>query len=229
METKSKVLVWDAPTRVFHWALALSFAGAFLTAESERLRDVHVMLGYTVVGLIVFRLIWGLIGSRYARFSSFAYGPRAVFEYLRSLLTRNPQPYLGHNPAGSLVIYALLLLGLATGVTGYLHYNEIGGKGVEELHEGLAYAMLRLVGLHIAAVIVSSVVHRENLVSSMVTGYKRGEPASRILRARWIVAAALVAGIAALWTGVVQVPEIGTGAQHTASTQPAQEEHSRRP
>ena len=98
---KSKLLVWDVPTRVFHWLLALSFAGAFVTAESERYRDVHVALGYTVLGLVAFRLVWGLIGTRYARFWSFAYGPRSVLTYVKSLFTRSPQHHLGHNPAGS--------------------------------------------------------------------------------------------------------------------------------
>ena len=219
METKSKVLVWDAPTRVFHWTLALSFAGAFLTAESERWRDVHVLLGYSVLALVAFRLIWGLFGSRYARFKSFAYGPRDVLDYLKSLVTRNPRHYLGHNPAGSMAIYALLLLALGTGISGYVHYNEIGGEWLEDLHETLAYAMLGLVFAHIAGVVVSSLLHRENLVSAMVTGYKQGDPASGIRRARWLIAALLVGALGALWSGVVQVPEIGASAQHTANAE----------
>src|SRR5581483_3604771 len=107
----AKVLVWDVPTRVFHWLLALSFVGAFATAESERYRDVHVLLGYTVAGLIAFRLAWGLVGTRYARFRAFAFGPRRVLTYVKSLFGRAPQHYVGHNPAGSVAIYALLALG----------------------------------------------------------------------------------------------------------------------
>jgi cytochrome b len=107
---KTEVLVWDLPVRLFHWLLALSFAGAYLTGDSERLRDIHVMLGYTMAGLVAFRLAWGLLGTRYARFASFAYGPRQVLGYLRSLLNRSPQHYLGHNPAGSWAIYGLLAL-----------------------------------------------------------------------------------------------------------------------
>ena len=95
MIDKSKVLVWDVPTRVFHWLLALSFTGAFLTAESERYRDVHVLLGYTVLGLVAFRLLWGLLGTRYARFWSFAYGPKSVLSYVKSLFSRSPQHYRG--------------------------------------------------------------------------------------------------------------------------------------
>src|SRR6185436_18145870 len=161
---KRKVLVWDLPTRVFHWLLALSFAGAFLTAESERYRDVHVMLGYTMLGLVVFRLVWGLVGTRYARFGSFAFGPRSVLIYLKSLFTRSPQHYMGHNPAGSWAIYALLALSLLAGATGYATYQDIGGHGMEDVHEALANTLLGLVFVHIAGVVLSSVVHCENLV-----------------------------------------------------------------
>lgn len=216
--SKSRILVWDAPTRVFHWALALSFVGAFVTADSERLRDVHVVLGYTVFGLIAFRLLWGVVGTRYARFTSFAFGPRAVLAYLKSLLTLRPQHFLGHNPAGSIAIYALLALGLLTGLTGYAHYNELGGEWLEDLHEGLANAMLAVVFVHIAGVIVSSLLHRENLARAMVTGYKTGEPAGAIRGARWIVAALVVASIAALWTGVIPVTDTAPGVSAMATS-----------
>ena len=169
---KSMIRVWDLPVRIFHWLLVLSFTGAFVTAESERLRDVHVMLGYTVLGLLAFRLVWALVGTRYARLSSFAFGPRAVADYLRSLLTMHPKHYLGHNPAGSWVIYLLVLLGITAGATGYATYNDIGGEWMEDLHEGAANAMLALVFVHVAGVVVSSLLHRENLVKAMVTGYK---------------------------------------------------------
>ena len=112
---RTRILVWDLPLRVFHWLLALSFAGAFLTAEAERFRDVHVVLGYTFLGLLAFRLVWGVAGSRYARFRSFLYGPRAVITYLQSLVARRPIHYVGHNPAGSWAIYAILYPGLRRG------------------------------------------------------------------------------------------------------------------
>lgn len=166
------VRVWDPAVRIFHWSLVVAFAGAFVTAESERLRDVHVLLGYTVLGLLAFRVVWAFVGSRYARLSSFAFGPRAVAAYLRSLLAFRPRHYVGHNPAGSWVIYALVLLGLVTGASGYATYNDIGGEWLEDLHEGSANAMLTLVFVHVAGVVVSSVLHRENLVKAMWTGYK---------------------------------------------------------
>ena len=95
------ILVWDAPVRVFHWLMVLSFAGAYLTAESERWRLLHVTLGYTMAGLVVFRIVWGLLGSRYAKFSSFVRGPAAVARYVRSLFNGQPEHHVGHNPAGA--------------------------------------------------------------------------------------------------------------------------------
>jgi cytochrome b len=123
-----KVRVWDLPTRVFHWSLALSFFGAYLLAESERVRYLHVMFGYTVLALVAFRLVWGFIGTRYARFSSFAFGPRAVANHLRALARGNPPEHAGHTPTGSLAIWCILLLALVTAASGYLHFNEIGGE-----------------------------------------------------------------------------------------------------
>jgi len=169
---RTRILVWDLPVRLFHWLLAASFVGAFVTAESERYRDIHVVLGYTVLGLVAFRLLWAFVGTRYARLSSFAFGPRAVVEYFKSLLSFRPMHYVGHNPAGSWVIYGLVLLALVTGAAGYATYNEIGGHWLEEFHEGAANVMLTLVFVHIAGVVVSSLIHRENLVKAMVTGYK---------------------------------------------------------
>jgi len=170
-----KIRVWDLPVRLFHWLLAGSFVVAYSIAESESLRNVHVILGYTAVGLILFRIIWGFVGSRYARFASFAFAPGTAIRYLRTI--RNPhEHYVGHNPAGSYVIYAILLLGLLTGVTGYMTLGEQGGESWEEAHELFANVWLALVIFHVAGVITSSFVHRENLVRSMITGYKREVP-----------------------------------------------------
>jgi len=198
---KDTVLVWDLPTRVFHWLLAASFIGAFLTAESERLRAVHVTLGYTMLGLVAFRLLWGLVGTRYARFSAFTFGPGRVLGYVKSLFTRSPQHYVGHNPAGSWAIYALLGLTAAAGLTGYATYNDIGGEWFEELHEAVANALLAVVLVHVAGVAVSSLLHRENLVRSMIDGLKAGAPGDGIRYQHYIVAVALAAGVVGFWTG----------------------------
>lgn len=179
MTATKRVFVWDLPVRLFHWLLAASFAGAFITAESERYRDIHVALGYTVLGLVAFRLLWAFVGTRYARLSSFAFGPRAVVAYVKSLFAFRALHYVGHNPAGSWVIYGLVLLAIVTGATGYMTYNDIGGHALEDFHEGVANAMLTLVLVHVAGVVVSSLLHRENLVKAMITGYKRVVPPRR--------------------------------------------------
>ncbi len=199
MNTKQSILVWDIPTRLFHWLLALSFVGAFVTAESERTRDLHLLFGYTLLGLIGFRLLWGLIGTRYSRFKSFLFSPKAVRDYLASLLTRNPQHHLGHNPAGSLAVFLLLGLGLLAGITGWAAYNDAGGEWLEELHEGMANAMLAVVFVHIAGVVVSSLLHRENLVRAMFTGRKQGEPAQGIRYRHVWLGVLLLGAVATFW------------------------------
>lgn len=171
--TTDRIKVWDLPTRLFHWSLAATFAGAWLTADSERLIDGHTTLGYAFAGLIAFRLVWGFVGSRYSRFASFVRGPSAVRQYLLSIVSFNPQHHIGHNPAGGWAVLALLGLGAVTAGTGYLAFNDLGGHWVEELHEGAASAMLALVFVHIGAVLLSSVIHGENLVRAMWTGFKR--------------------------------------------------------
>ncbi len=172
---RSRILVWDLPVRLSHWLLAIAFAGAFLTAESERVRDVHVAFGYTFMGLVAFRLLWGVIGTHHARFAAFTRGPRAVVAYLKSLAAGRPIHYAGHNPAGGWAIVAMLALGAASAISGYALYEDLGGRWLEALHEGAANALLALVVVHVAAVLVSSVLHRENLVAAMVTGRKRAD------------------------------------------------------
>ena len=198
-KTDTSIAVWDLPVRVFHWLLATSFAGAFLTAESEHWRSVHVMLGYTVFGLILFRLVWGFVGSRHARFASFMTGPVAVGRYMRSLFTGHPEHHVGHNPAGALAILALLALGLVTGISGWAVYNDIGGEWVEELHEGAAWLMLAVVGAHIAGVLVSSVLHRENLVAAMFSGRKTGNPSEAIGSRHRVVGVLVLAAVVLTW------------------------------
>jgi len=196
---ESKILVWDAPVRAFHWLLVISFVGAYLSAESETWRLLHVTLGYTMGGLIGFRLVWGVLGTRYARFGSFVRGPSAVRSYVKGLLAGRPAHFIGHNPAGALAIVLLLLLGAAIVASGYAVYNEIGGELLGELHEVAGNAMLVVIGVHIVGVAVASYLHRENLPRSMVTGFKQGKLSEGIARAWWPVALALVLAVAAFW------------------------------
>ena len=195
----ARVLVWDAPVRVFHWLLVLSFAGAWLTAESERWRMLHVTLGYTMAGLVAFRVLWGLVGTRHARFTDFVRGPAAVAAYLKSLLRGRPEHHAGHNPAGALAIVALLLLAVAVPATGWALFNDMGGEWLEDVHEGVANAMLALVAVHVAAVALSSWLHRENLVAAMITG-RKSAPGEEAIRGTWrSVAALMLVAVMGFW------------------------------
>ncbi len=203
---RETVLVWDLPLRLFHWLLAASFVGAFLTAESERWRDVHAVLGYSVLALVGFRLLWGVVGTRYARFGALPAAPKRALAYLRSLVAGRPEHHVGHNPAGSLAIYALLTLAAATALTGLATFADIGGEWLGDLHEGTANTMLAVVIVHIAGVVVGSVAHRENLAVTMLTGRKRGAPGAGIGEPRRLVAATLLTLVLGLWTGVLPTP-----------------------
>lgn len=196
----NRILIWDAPVRIGHWLLVGAFALAWLTSESEEWRLVHAAAGGAVVGVILFRLLWGFIGTRHARFSSFVRGPQAVLGYVRGLLRGEQSQYAGHNAAGGWAIVALLALGLMTGASGWLVYQDIGGEWLEEAHEVLANGMLAVAALHVAGVIVSSLAHRENLVRAMFTGFKSGRPEEAIDGTRaWAAPLLLASAAAAAW------------------------------
>lgn len=167
------VKIWDPLVRVFHWSLVASFAIAWLSAEEWN--DLHQWAGYAAGALIGFRLLWGLVGTRYARFAQFIRSPGTVVSYLKDILTGRERRYLGHNPAGGMMIVALMLCMAALCVTGWLYTTDAfwGEEWVEETHELLANLLLALVGLHVAGVLVAGFRHRENLVRAMVTGRKR--------------------------------------------------------
>jgi cytochrome b len=210
---KKRILVWDVPTRTFHWLLALSFIGAYATSESERYRDIHVLLGYTLLGLIAFRLLWGFFGTRYARFRSFLFKPGEIAAYFFSLLKGKPAHYVGHNPLGSVSIWLLLGLGIASGVTGVMVFRDTGGDVLEELHELLSTAMLAVVLIHIAGVIVSSVLHRENLPRSMISGYKTAEADQAITRSYWWLGVIILAAAVAFWIDYPATWLVASGAE----------------
>ncbi len=179
-----RILVWDWPVRLGHWLMVGGFALAWVTAESERWRLVHVLAGSTVIGVALFRLIWGVVGTRHARFAAFVCGPREGWQYLRGLLGTAPPHYTGHNPAGGWAILFLLLLALASGTSGWLAYQDWGGEWAEELHEGITGTMLGVVVVHVLGVLAGSLLHRENLVAAMFTGYKLGDPGQAIVETR---------------------------------------------
>jgi cytochrome b len=170
---RGMIVVWDPLVRIFHWSLAAVFFAAYLLGDDGG--ELHEAIGYVALGLVGFRLLWGIVGSRHARFSSFIPSTGVLLGYLKDVLARKEARYVGHNPAGAVMIVALLLTVVATGVSGWMMTVDFlwGAEWVEELHEALAATTLFLVGLHVAGVAFSSLRHRENLVSAMTTGRKR--------------------------------------------------------
>ena len=165
--------VWDLFVRVFHWSLVAAFAIAWLTGDEwERL---HEWVGYTAAGLVAVRLIWGFVGTKYARFANFVRNPGATLAYLGDVMGGTEKRYVGHNPAGAVMIVALLAGILGLGLTGWMMTLDAywGAEWVEELHEVLANGMLVLVALHVAGVAFASIRQGENLVRAMITGRKR--------------------------------------------------------
>jgi cytochrome b len=167
--------VWDPLVRIFHWSLVIAFTVAWLSGEE--LRGVHLIAGYAIVGLVAFRLVWGVIGATHARFSDFVYRPRRVIGYLMDAVRMRAKRYVGHNPAGGAMVIALLAMLTATCATGVMMTTDAywGVKWVEEAHETAVNLTLVLIGLHLAGVAAASFEHRENLVRAMFTGRKRGE------------------------------------------------------
>ena len=127
MEQKKEVKVWDVLVRLFHWSLVIVFFIAYFTGDEENIW--HIYTGYTVLGLICFRLIWGFIGTKHARFTDFVYSPKIVTQYLKELLTKHPKHYLGHNPAGGWMMILLLISLFVVTVSGLKVYAIEEGKG----------------------------------------------------------------------------------------------------
>ena len=235
------VKTWDAFVRSFHWLLVLLVLAAFLSAEAERV-TLHVRLGLCVLGLLVARAVWGFIGPPVARFRSFVRPPGAVLAYLRACLGGRPPVHASHNPLGGSMVMAFFAVLAAMGLTGVLATTgpESGGTlqgllsaqaahGAKEVHEGLFVLLATLVGLHVAGVLVSSVLERQNLVKGMISGLKRPPdppgssledaspgatpPAAAGGRGRAALAVGLGAAAAVVLGGVVGAPT-GDGGEH---------------
>ena len=191
---RQMILVWDMPVRVFHWLLVICFAGAWLTSESERLQMIHYAFGYTACLLVLIRLVWGVIGTRYARFSQFLKSPKAVLGHFMAMLRGHPHHDVGHNPAGGLVMVALMLLILVIGLSGYLSVKEVLGDFAGEIHESVSSLALAVVILHVLAAIIMSLLEKQNLVRSMVNGKKQGMPEQAIRYPQYLVGAVVLLG-----------------------------------
>lgn len=194
--------VWDVPLRLFHWFLVAAIAIAFLSSEGDSpIAAWHIAAGWTAAVLIVFRLVWGVIGGEHARFVNFV-RPSLVAGHIRSLLYRDPEHSVGHNPLGALAVLALLAGVAAVLWTGI---QLDAGRGSEDIHEALAYGLLALIGIHVVAVIAMSMVTRENLVRAMITGRKRTALHAGARDARAPGPMALLAGGAVIAATVVAI------------------------
>ena len=176
---QAEVKVWDPLVRIFHWGLVTAFLVAWATGDE--LKQVHVLAGYCVIGLVAFRIVWGFVGAKHARFAGFVRGPRAVTGYLRDTAGLRAKRYLGHNPAGGAMIVALLVMLSVIAATGFMMTTDAfwGVAWVQGVHEAAVSLTLGLVVLHILGVVVASYEHGENLVRAMVTGRKRAETRHR--------------------------------------------------
>lgn len=168
-----QVLVWDPLVRIFHWGLVICFAIAWLTSEPAG--TAHHAAGYAAFDLVVLRLFWGILGTRYARFSQFVCRPATVGRYLSAIARGQEARHIGHNPAGGAMVVVLLAIMSGTAASGYMLTTDRywGVTWVGDLHSALANGLLLLVGFHVAGVLLASFHHRENLIRSMVSGYKR--------------------------------------------------------
>lgn len=167
------VKVWDGFVRVFHWSLAASVAAAWWAGDDYE--TLHLVAGYSAAALVALRVIWGVVGTGYARFAQFVRAPATVLSYLNDILTGREVRYLGHNPAGGAMIVALLVTISGICFTGWLLTTDMfwGTVTMEIIHETLTNIALALIALHVSGVALASVRHRENLVAAMMTGRKR--------------------------------------------------------
>jgi cytochrome b len=171
--SRREIQVWDLVVRVFHWTVAAGCAVDLFVFEDGK--TAHRLIGYLVASALIVRFVWGFLDSRHARFADFVPTPTRLGQYLKALLRGQEPRYIGHNPAGAVVMLTLMGLLAAVSITGWMLTLDayFGNKALEELHEGTANLILVLAGLHAAAAIYEGRRHKENLVWAMVTGRKR--------------------------------------------------------
>jgi cytochrome b len=194
MTESSQIKVWDPLVRFFHWALVSAFTIAYITEED--FLTIHSWAGYLILMLLCIRLAWGFIGTPYARFSNFAYSPKNIIQFLKDTLRLSAKRYIGHNPAGGAMVFLLMFSLLITTTSGVILLGAEEQAGplahwftqpesmwadiLEEAHEFFANFTLFLVFVHIAGVLVESLIHKENLVSAMLTGFKENKFRSQL-------------------------------------------------
>ena len=191
------VKVWDWPVRVFHWTLAASVLGAFVTGENEDFERLHQTLGWVAAGLIAFRVVWGLVGTRYARFTEFISSPAQVWAYIKSLRSGQPQHFVGHNPVGAVAVMLLMGLTALSVYTGWLALAEDAAEWLEDAHEIAANTLITVVLVHVIGVLWGSRTHGENLLKAMLTGRKTAPSEAGIHRNWGVLGLAML--MAVVW------------------------------
>lgn len=224
---KKKYLIWDLPVRIFHWSLVIVIVGAWYTSEQgSELIELHMQFGYVAIGLILFRVIWGIVGTKHARFTHFVPSPKTIINYVKNLKNGNDTPIAGHNPLGSLAVLLMLLLIALQASTGLFidddvfssgPYYETISKDLEKLfntlHHNTFDILLYVIGLHVLAIVYYWLKKKRNLVLPMITGKKdEGSvdksdaiPHSKLAVAL-VVAAAVILFV--YWLVVVNAPEL---------------------
>lgn len=181
--------VWDPLVRIFHWTLVIAFSIAFISEDDYLM--IHSWAGYTILSLLLIRIFWGFVGTKHAKFSDFIFSKQEITQFLKDTLSLKAKRYLGHNPAGGLMVILLIFSLLFTTCSGLVIFAIEEGQGplafllsqtspfwgdiIEEVHEFFANFTLFLIAVHIVGVIVESLIHCENLIKSMFTGNKRSQ------------------------------------------------------
>jgi cytochrome b len=194
----NKILVWDIPARLFHWAFAASLTASigigFLVDEEQPLFQLHMIFGIIAMFLLVVRVVMGVVGSRHSRFSSYPVHPRELMGYLISAAVSKTKLYAGNNPGSAMAAVLMFLLVPALFLSGIGY----GGESIEELHEALAWALVAVIAMHLAGLAWHTFRHRENISLAMITGNKTGKPEDAIASAHAVWGVILLIG-AGLW------------------------------
>lgn len=225
-QTPERIKVWDLPTRVFHWSLVSAIVAAWVTKGSSQQLDIHVFAGYLAAALVVFRLVWGWRGGKYARFRSFIYTPAAYRDHLRNLIRLKPARHVGHNPLGGLAVFLILGLLAFLVLSGMLalggafqqgplagYFSFARGEGFLEAHEFLAYSLAAVIVLHVGGVVVESALTRDNLFTAMIHGLKSGY-STRLAAAPFTTLGITLTVMLSVATGVYFLPYYQRSPQH---------------
>lgn len=199
-----RILIWDLPTRLFHWMLAIGVLAAFgiaqFAGEDSPLFPYHSLVGVILGVIVLLRIAWGLAGTRYAKFCSFLFSPLSVIAYMKGVATGGGVRHLGHNPGSSYAIFLMLALVLLIATTGLLMGG--GNEAFEDIHSIAAYGLIAVVVVHVAGVLIHTIRFRENITASMFIGTKQGEASESIQSAAPISAAIFMVVVSVLAAGL---------------------------